>query len=440
MKLSDVFPKMADLDLGTECPEPVATALATITEKIAKPGIKVLEIGSWKGLSTSVMARIVKEHSGILFAVDHWKGSVGVPHLEKEAKQKDIFSIFQENLTSLGLYDVVKPMIMESQIASAIFPDKFFDLIFLDGDHRYSIFKKDLFSLLPKLKDNGIICGSCGDGYYTQYQEFLQTLINQNLETDYIAFEGIGVHPGIVKALFNAFQDRHQILTGQSFWYYQNAIDPSWAATRPELKDANAYYAAHVKVLLKILRPKDKKEEYNNLSEPERDYLNQTERIALVAQYCTQGWTGDLLLLGLPEIEITKALAKLARSSQCRLLIVPISKEETNALSSDLKEALFPEIEFDRDVVKIIQSDSLNPGTIALIKETKLCFALIDSFDTYEDCLIAIQTVAHCSGIIAIDNILHNLESSRAFLQGSEMTHRSKLYLPSCREGYLLWP
>jgi predicted O-methyltransferase YrrM len=434
-KVSEIFNKMTELDVGNECPKPVATALASVVEKTVQNGMKVLEVGSWKGQSTSVLASIVDEYSGMLFAVDHWRGSVGVPHLENEAKEKDIFSIFRQNLTSLGLSDLVKPIIMESEIASTIFKDNFFDLIFIDGDHRYSSVKQDIFSWLPKLKERGIICGSCGDGYYTQYRESLRKLIAQNLETDYISdMKGLGVHPGVVKALYDAFQDRHEIMIGKSLWYYQKTMDSQWSATRSKLKTSNAYYAAHVKILLNILGETTKKE-HLDLSFPSQGDIHQSERISLVAQYCTQGWIGDLIQLGFKGIETTKKLAELAITSNRRLMIVPLDEAETQYISSIPKD-----FEPYKDVVDIISSCSLTPETIELIKNKEFCFAFIDGLDTYDICLTAIKTVAHCSGVVAIDNTLQNSEISRAFLQGSELTHRSKLYLPLCREGYLLWP
>ena len=116
-------------------------------------------------------------------------------------------------------------------------------------------------------------------------------------------------------------------------------------------------------------------------------------------------------------------------------MIVPLDEAETQYISSIPKD-----FEPYKDVMDIISSCSLTPEMIESIKNKKFCFAFIDGLDTYDACLTAIKTVAHCSGVVAIDNTLQNSEISRAFLQGSELTHRSKLYLPDYQEAYLLWP
>ncbi|MCF3591020.1 class I SAM-dependent methyltransferase [Planktothrix agardhii 1029] len=409
--------------------------LESLMKKIAKNKMKVVEIGSWKGMGTAVIGGVLSDYKGTLFAIDNWKGSSDVPSMEKEARETDILNLFIKNMRVLGLFDsVVKPMAMDSIVASQIFQDNALDLVFIDGEHSYSSVKQDISTWLPKLKEGGTICGHCGDGYYSQYPEIVKAEIDRQCEVDYIRIEGVGVHPGVVKALYDIFADRYKIMPDSTLWYYQKTMDSQWSATRSKLKTSNAYYAAHVKILLNILGETTKKE-HLDLSFPSQGDIHQSERISRVAQYCTQGWIGDLIQLGFKGIETTKKLAALAITSNRRLMIVPLDEAETQYISSITKD-----IEPYKDVVDIISSCSLTPETIELIKNKQLCFAFIDCLDTYDICLTAIKTVAHCSGVLAIDNILQNSEISRAFLQGSELTHRSKLYLPDYQEAYLLWP
>ncbi|MCU0541867.1 MAG: hypothetical protein MUE44_06705 [Oscillatoriaceae cyanobacterium Prado104] len=197
----------------------------------------------------------------------------------------------------------------------------------------------------------------------------------------------------------------------------------------------NPYYETQVNILLNILGETTKEK-------PEFSNVYQVERISRVAQYCTQEWSGDLIQLGFSEIEATKRLAQLVQKYNRRLFIVGLAEEaETKNISPNLEETLLAEIEPYADVVSIICLGALTEEAIQSIKNLEFCFAFINSFDTYDTCLTAIKTVAHCSGVVAIDNVLNNTEISRAFLQGSEfVAHRSKLYLPLCREAYLLWP
>ena len=43
--------------------------------------------------------------------------------------------------------------------AAKMFDDKYFDFVYLDGDHSYEGVKKDLHSWYPKLKKFGVMCG-----------------------------------------------------------------------------------------------------------------------------------------------------------------------------------------------------------------------------------------------------------------------------------------
>lgn len=49
-----------------------------------------------------------------------------------------------------------------------IFPDKYFDFIYIDACHLYNCVKSDLINYLPKLKDNGLMCGHD----YVQFDNF----------------------------------------------------------------------------------------------------------------------------------------------------------------------------------------------------------------------------------------------------------------------------
>lgn len=419
---------------GHNLPQNNSTVLESLLRKIATKQMKVVEIGSWKGMATAVMGGVLSEYEGTLFAIDTWKGSSSVPSMEWEAGNTDIFNIFIDNMKLLGLLnEVVKPIVMESTAAAQIFQDNSLDFIFIDGDHSYSSVKQDILVWLPKLKEGGTICGHCAEGYYSQYSEIVKAEIDCQCELDWVITEEGGVHPGVVKATYEVFGNKYEIMPGTSIWYYQKkAIDAQWSVGSSKPNKLNPYYAAHVKILLNILGE-------TTQEDPDQGSIYQSERIFLIAQYCTQGWNGDLIQLGFQGIETTKKLAELAKKSHRRLVIVPLAEAETKEGSSNWEETLFKDIEQYRDVVSIIQSGSLTEDTIKSIQHQEFCFAFIDGFETYDTCLTAIKTVACCSGVIAVDNTSESQEISRAFLQGSEFTNRSKLYLPLCRESYLLW-
>ena len=116
----------------------------------------------------------------------------------------------------LGIWDIVHPLVMDSQTASKIFADGIIDLVFIDADHRYEYVKKDIASWLPKVRDGGILCGHDCTGYYSKYPEEVRKMINENLECSSVG----DIYPGVAKALYEHFQDRYFIMPNSAVWYY----------------------------------------------------------------------------------------------------------------------------------------------------------------------------------------------------------------------------
>jgi predicted O-methyltransferase YrrM len=207
---------LEQLDIIGEFPKKDAEALEKVVKKVLKERIMIAEVGSWKGMSTSVLAKAVGDYNGKVFAIDHWMGSKGVPHHE-QAKIVDVYSIFKHNMHVLGVWDIVHPLVMDSKIASQIFADGILDLVFIDADHRYQSVKEDILCWLPKLKNGGILCGHDCEGYYSKYPSKIQKMIDEHLENDYIPNV---CHPGVVKALHDYFQEKYSIMPNSVVWYY----------------------------------------------------------------------------------------------------------------------------------------------------------------------------------------------------------------------------
>jgi len=190
-------------------------ALRKLAELIKHEEMIVVEVGSWKGMSTSVLAKVASEHNGKVFAIDHWEGD-DTTWCGEIAKQYDVYSIFRKNMELLGLWKVVHPMVTDSKTASQVFADEVADLVFLDANHRYEYITKDIEMWLPKLKAGGILCGHDCEGYYTSYSKKMQRTIDENLIEDYVS----GVHPGVIRALYEHFEDNYLIVSGSLVWYY----------------------------------------------------------------------------------------------------------------------------------------------------------------------------------------------------------------------------
>jgi len=132
--------------------------LGMFVKHIDKRDMKALEIGSWKGCSAKAIAEQLIETGGTLICVDDWKGNGNADTLQIATKE-DVFHIFRNNMQILGLWDILKPMIMTSKEASLIVEDETLDFIFLDADHSYEEVKADILRWMPKLKYDGAFCG-----------------------------------------------------------------------------------------------------------------------------------------------------------------------------------------------------------------------------------------------------------------------------------------
>lgn len=200
---------MSELDIQEGMTSEDKQSLEKLVGSVCREGIMVAEIGSWKGDSTRTLAKSIAKSNGKIFAIDHWRGNKGTWSYGI-AQTQDIYSIFKHNMIALEVWDMIHPLVMDSQTAVSIFADSILDLVFIDADHRYEYIKQDILSWLPKLKIGGILCGHDSEGYYSQLTE-KQKLIDASLDIDFVA----DIHPGVIKALWDCFADKHVLLPGR---------------------------------------------------------------------------------------------------------------------------------------------------------------------------------------------------------------------------------
>ncbi len=208
--------------------------------------------------------------------------------------------------------------------------------------------------------------------------------------------------------------------------------------TQVTVQKSRNFYAAHIKMLLDILVETTRQERLD-LAPHIQGSIHQSNRIARVAEYCVRGWAGDLIEIGCFVGKTTRMLAEVASRYDRKVIAVDPWELGTQNCKGGEYEAFLKSIEPYREYVEIVRVSSQEEKIIELIKSKKLCFAFVDGLHTYDACLVDIQTVSHCLGVIAVDDILWSPECESAFHKGSEVTQRSKIYLPLCREGYLLW-
>jgi MMP 1-O-methyltransferase len=128
--------------------------LYTLARRCTGAG-SIVEIGSWKGRSTTWLAYGSKCGSGVpVHAVDPHTGS---PNLQR-LFGPDIwtYDAFLENIAAASIADIVIPHVQTSADAAAAITEPV-ELVFIDGDHRYEHVRQDAALWLPKIVAGGFI-------------------------------------------------------------------------------------------------------------------------------------------------------------------------------------------------------------------------------------------------------------------------------------------
>lgn len=126
-------------------------------------GGSVVELGTWKGRSLCSVADIIQRKNIKVTAIDTFEGTDSTPEekdtLAVEAKNVNIQDVFENNLRKFGIRDYVTVIKGSSADTYTMFPDKTFDLLFLDADHSYDAVFNDIRNWYWKVKPHGKFAG-----------------------------------------------------------------------------------------------------------------------------------------------------------------------------------------------------------------------------------------------------------------------------------------
>jgi predicted O-methyltransferase YrrM len=104
-----------------------------------------LEIGSYCGKSTIYLGTACRENNGILFSIDHHRGSeeqqpgeeyFDTDLFDHELGRVDTLKEFRKTIEKAGLDDTVVPMVCRSDVAARTWATPL-SLVFIDGGHSY---------------------------------------------------------------------------------------------------------------------------------------------------------------------------------------------------------------------------------------------------------------------------------------------------------------
>jgi len=118
-----------------------------------------VEVGSWKGRSTSFIGRICNGNGTRLVCVDHFSGSRDTlaPRYEAALAVEDVESIFRTNMRTLGI--TVEVVVAPSVVAADRFAAGSVDRVFLDASHDGASVAEDLEAWSERLRPGGVLAG-----------------------------------------------------------------------------------------------------------------------------------------------------------------------------------------------------------------------------------------------------------------------------------------
>jgi len=124
-----------------------------------------LEIGSYCGKTASYIGMGCRENGGILFSIDHHRGSEeqqpGEEYfdpdlLDKETGLIDTFRIFRKTISDLGLEDTVIPIVAQSEVVAGSWATPL-GMVFIDGGHTFRAAIADYNCWTPHILPGGFL-------------------------------------------------------------------------------------------------------------------------------------------------------------------------------------------------------------------------------------------------------------------------------------------
>jgi len=118
--------------------------------------IKYLEIGAFYGANILSVAKTYGQHNeSRLYCIDPWEDYSDYPEYKNE--QASIYSTFMDNVEKSGAKNKIIINRGYSSIELIKYPDLFFDMVYIDGNHEPEYVMEDAVMSFRKLKIGGIM-------------------------------------------------------------------------------------------------------------------------------------------------------------------------------------------------------------------------------------------------------------------------------------------
>lgn len=149
------------------------------------------EVGVWMGDNAY---NLLKTNDSLwLCCVDQWLAGdleyVASNDGKSKIAQRGFDDAYQTTVNRLKEFESRHMILRMSSLSAAnVFKSKYFDFVFIDGNHSYKHVKQDILAWLPKIKKGGFISG-----------------------------HDFGVYPGVAKAVREIFDN---VVTGEDYTWF----------------------------------------------------------------------------------------------------------------------------------------------------------------------------------------------------------------------------
>lgn len=159
---------------------------------LSSKDLTLVEVGSWLGRSTSVLAEaiLIRCKNDKLHVVDTFCGDENILKDKQMAKflLNDPDYIYNRFIKNTKEYNgIINVHRQESSSAAKEFHDQSIDFLFIDAAHDYFSIKNDITSWLPKLKRGAIMAGHD----YADYGVGVKQAVNELFGSQFELFETI---------------------------------------------------------------------------------------------------------------------------------------------------------------------------------------------------------------------------------------------------------
>jgi predicted O-methyltransferase YrrM len=123
---------------------------------------RIVEVGVWKGRSTSILAKYTK---GTVWAVDNWLGTPHDPaqhklypdaaaaHAEFRRNLRPHIKSGRVRVVRMNSFDAAWHLMKTEAVREP------FDFVFIDADHSYEAVQMDISAWLPLIRTGGLLAG-----------------------------------------------------------------------------------------------------------------------------------------------------------------------------------------------------------------------------------------------------------------------------------------